>query len=217
MTKQILAVMTDDRYFDSVEEWLEHVEDGADEIDWALDESADLVYEWEVTHPSLPDAGEVAIQCFECFDCQGRTMDADGDLWYNELESFYDGCGDWAEDMLTDIRGTEELQAELNLFTEINQFLWLIYSKIPYQWKFADKWIEKYSLGLGRLQRALTAAEIANQHHKLEDPKDSRTVTPMDAEVYPFLSQKLKWARALRVAREQHPDFDLLEMYHAES
>jgi hypothetical protein len=202
--------MTDDRYFHDVEEWLEHVKDNAAEIDLALDESAVLVYEWQVSHPSLPDAGEVAIQCLECFDCQGRTMEAGDDLWYNALESFYDGC-DWIDGELSDVRRADELQAELNLFTEINTFLWKVFSLIPYQWKFADKWIEKYSIGLGRLQRALTAAEIANQHHNLEDPKESRTVTPMDMEVYSYLSKKLKNARALRVAKEQNPDFDLLE------
>lgn len=116
------------------------MEDGADEIDWALDESADLVYEWEVSHPDLPDAGEVAIQCFEnAF----QPVDA-RDLIFRSLEDFYYLC-DWVGDDLSDIKGSEDLQIAINTFAEINVFWWTVYERFPYEWDRGGSLLEKYS------------------------------------------------------------------------
>lgn len=58
----------------------------------------------------------------------------------------------------------------------------------------------------------LTAVEIANAHHKLEDTKVTKTVTPMDMEVYPHLSKRMKNARALRLGRKSCPEFEYLDL-----
>jgi hypothetical protein len=207
MSKQILAVCDDGRYFDCVDDWLEDLECNCVSLDDALLYGSDLVYEWRTTHPSFPSAGEIAL---ECSSNAGKTPNAKH-LVDSMLEGFYYDC-DWYEgDDITGNLSLAELQCELYRFAEINQILWMVYGAIPHSWGVDAYLIAKRSLGLGRLQRALDKAEQMFKGHKLDYPKVFREATPMDMEIYPYLSKEMKLARALRVAREQNPDFDTLE------
>jgi len=167
------VVVDDDRYYDSIDEFVEHYIDEAS-IEDELPKTVNGTWRQFFGYPS---AGHVAAGLWEdvvCHDfapksrCLHNYSTAENiSEW--ALESLYSLDDDldtpWAE-----VNGLDDLQSALDVFRSLNQTIWVL----TQHFKAYDP--AKHSIGLRTLQKALDKAAALNHHHLTYHYSQSKTV-----------------------------------------
>jgi hypothetical protein len=167
------VIVANDRYFYSIDEFVEHyMDEAACEDD--LPETVNGTWKRLFDYCSAGDVAEGLWEDVVCHDFAPRKHR----YWHNHhtaenltnwaLESLYSFCED--EMNWDNVNGLQDLQSALDVFRSLNQPIWLLTSRI----KAYDP--AKHSIGLKSLQKALNNAAMLNHHHLVYHYQESQSV-----------------------------------------